>query len=105
MDGGAPQPLVDALIALMPWAVWTLSRAVRCKEWDIARELIDARRKPAPRRAQYKRRHDFSTDSSYGSYIQAQLTKGVRHVYVLSLTTVPFSTASVSRPDSEFSSE
>eukprot|EP01047_Picozoa_sp_COSAG01_P018414 COSAG01_NODE_997_length_12228_cov_10.713991_2_plen_91_part_00 len=90
MDGDAPQPLVDALIALMPWAVWTLSRAVRCKQWDIARELIDAQRKPAPRRAQCKRRHDFSTDSSYGSYIQAQLTKGVRHVYVLSLTTVPF---------------
>jgi hypothetical protein len=42
VDGDAPQPLVDALIALMPWAVWTLSRAVRCKQWDIARELIDA---------------------------------------------------------------
>jgi hypothetical protein len=55
VDGDAPQPLVDALIALMPWAVWTLSRAVRCKQWDIARELIDAQRKPAPRRAQCKR--------------------------------------------------
>jgi hypothetical protein len=39
-DGNAPQDLVELLIAVMPWAVWTLSRAVRCRQWDVARALI-----------------------------------------------------------------
>ena len=39
-DGGCPDELAETLMILMPWAVWTLQRAIRCRQWELARELV-----------------------------------------------------------------
>lgn len=70
-DVGAPEELMRRLVLAMPWAVWTLQRAVRCGRWEIvnAKNGLDLLREVAPRTAETQHKKNRSAGGLH-SFVQ-----------------------------------